>query len=220
VAALDIDFANWEFEPQEGLTIYRADLTSPRSIDLEVGHAIDEMGRCDSVVAAAAVVDSIHRAENYPDSDWDYECAVNLGGAFRLARAAFPALRDSRDGRIIFVSSVAAESGLPGQVAYATSKAGLVGLAKTLASEWAQHNIAVNVLLPGMIETPKVLSLPGALRARLTAQTSTGQFATTSEVAAAIAFFLSPAARNITGTTLRIDGGYLLNNVALSAREL
>jgi NAD(P)-dependent dehydrogenase (short-subunit alcohol dehydrogenase family) len=216
VAALDNDFSSWDVAPDGDLVTVTVDLRSPGSISSAVDEAVGRLGGCDSVVAAAAVVDSVHRAEHVEDADWDLELEVNLGGSFRLARQAFPHLRDHGDGRVVFVSSVAATLGQPAQVAYSASKAGLLGLTKTLASEWAEHHILVNAVVPGMIETPKVAALPGRLRAALLARTPIGHFATPEEVAGAISFLLSPAARSMTGATIRMDGGFSLNGLALS----
>jgi 3-oxoacyl-[acyl-carrier protein] reductase len=89
-------------------------------------------------VANAGIVDTIHRAERFSEADWSRDIDTNLSGAFHVAQAAFPALAESGDGRVILISSVAAEIGIPGQVAYGASKAGLLGLARTLAAEWAR----------------------------------------------------------------------------------
>jgi NAD(P)-dependent dehydrogenase (short-subunit alcohol dehydrogenase family) len=99
---------------------------------------------------------------------------------------------------------------LPGQAAYAASKAGLLGLAKTLAAEWAPHGIRCNVVLPGMIETPKVAALPAGLKAGLLRAVAVGRFGTTAELAGVIAFLLSPAAGYMTGELVHVDGGLRL----------
>jgi NAD(P)-dependent dehydrogenase (short-subunit alcohol dehydrogenase family) len=216
VAALDVDFSNWDVPRHAHLSIHEIDLTSARAVDAAVVDAVDVMKGCDSIVAAAADVGTLHRAEAFPDSDWDHELSVNLSGAFRLVRSSFPYLRDSKDGRIVFVSSSAALFGQPAQCAYAASKAALLGLARTLAVEWGRHHILVNAVVPGIFETPKVSKLSEEVRSRVLEKTSLNHFATTGEVAGAIAFLLSPAARSITGSTVQIDGGFCLNDVALT----
>ena len=100
-----------------------------------MAHAIEALGGgCDAVIANAGIVDTIHRAERFSEEAWRGDLDTNLSGAFYVAQAAFEALAASGDGRVVLISSVAAEIGLPGQVAYGASKAGLVGLARTLAA--------------------------------------------------------------------------------------
>jgi NAD(P)-dependent dehydrogenase (short-subunit alcohol dehydrogenase family) len=93
-------------------------------------------------------------------------------------------------------------------VAYGASKAGLMGMARTLASEWAGHGIRCNVVMPGFIGTPKVLGMPAEVRTAVTGQVPLGRFGETAELAGAVAFLLSPAAAYITGAVLRVDGGF------------
>lgn len=109
------------------------------------------------------------------------------------------------------ISSVAAEQAIPGQVAYAASKAGLVGMARTLAAEWGGRGIRCNVIMPGFIATPKVLAMPDKVNRLATEQVPLGRFGQTDELAGAIAFLLSPAAAYINGAVLRVDGGYGLS---------
>src|SRR5437588_11871634 len=129
-----------------------------------VGHAVADvvaaLGGCDAVIANAGIVDTIHRAERFSEEAWRGDLDTNLSGAFYVAQAAFEALAASGDARVVLISSVAAETGLPGQVAYGASKAGLVGLARTLAGEWGPRGVRCNVVMPGMIATPKVVALP------------------------------------------------------------
>ena len=135
-----------------------------------VAQVIDTLGGCDAVVANAGVVDTIHRAERFSDEDWRKDLETNLSGAFYLVQAAFDALAASGDGRIVLISSVAAETAIPGQVAYGASKAGLVGMARTLAAEWASRGIRCNVVMPGFIATPKVRGMPPEVREAIVGQ--------------------------------------------------
>jgi 3-oxoacyl-[acyl-carrier protein] reductase len=178
--------------------------------------AIDALGGCDAVIANAGVVDTIHRAERFSASEWQGDLDANLSGTFHVIQAAFAALAAGGDGRIVVTSSVAAEIGLPGQVAYAASKAGLVGLARTLAAEWAPHGIRCNVVMPGMVATPKVQAMPAPLQAALTERIPLGRFAHASELAGVVSFLLSPAAAYITGAVLRVDGGLGLSTGAMT----
>jgi len=194
------------------------DVTSREDSDRGMAELIDGLGGCDAVVANAGVVDTIHRAERFPEEAWQGDLQANLTGQFHVARAAFEALRDSGDGRVVLVSSASAQTGLPGQVAYTAAKAGIVGMARTLAAEWAPQGIRVNVVMPGMINTPKTLALPEPVREMLAGSVPLGRFGEPSELAGAIAYLLSDAAAYVTGTVLRIDGGLGLNQVGLHRR--
>jgi NAD(P)-dependent dehydrogenase (short-subunit alcohol dehydrogenase family) len=173
--------------------------------------AIEALGGCDAVVANAGVVDTIHRAERFSDEEWRKDLETNLYGAFYFAQAAFESLAASGDGRVVVISSVAAEQAIPGQVAYAASKAGLVGMARTLAAEWAARGIRCNVIMPGFIATPKVVGMPDPVKEAAVSQIPLGRFGETDELAGAVTFLLSPAAAYISGAVLRVDGGYGLS---------
>ncbi len=184
------------------------DVRDRAAVQQGIGHAIEHLGGCDALVANAGIVDTIHRAERFPEAAWRQDLEVNLYGAFHVVQAAFEALADSGDARVVLISSVAAEIGLPGQVAYGASKAGLVGMARTLAAEWAPKGIRCNVVMPGMIATPKVQAMPGPLQQRLHRMIPLGRFGAVEELAGTVAFLLSPAAAYITGAVLRVDGGF------------
>ena len=181
-----------------------------------VAEALTALGGCDAVIANAGIVDTIHRAERFPDEDWRRDLETNLYGAFYVAQAAFAALAASGDGRLVMISSVAAEAGIPGQVAYGASKAGVVGMARTLAAEWASRGIRCNVVMPGFIATPKVLGMPARLKDALEASIPLRRFGAPDELAGVISFLLSPAAAYLTGAVLRVDGGLGLSGSALT----
>jgi 3-oxoacyl-[acyl-carrier protein] reductase len=193
------------------------DVRDRNAVAAGVAAAVESLGGgCDAVIANAGIVDTIHRAERFSDEEWRKDMEVNLYGAFYVAQAAFEALAEAGDARIVLVSSVGAELGIPGQVAYGASKAGVVGLARTLATEWAPRGIRCNVVMPGLIATPKVLGMPDAVKEAVTTSIPLGRFGATDELAGVVRFLLSPAAAYITGAVLRVDGGFGLSTAALT----
>jgi NAD(P)-dependent dehydrogenase (short-subunit alcohol dehydrogenase family) len=167
------------------------------------------------VVANAAIVDRIAPAEKLSEEGWRNEIEVNLTGVFLSLQPAIAGMRERGRGRIVAVSSTAATDGLAGQAAYAASKAGLLGLVRTLALELAADGITVNAVLPGMVATEKVEAMPAEVRDRALAAIPTGRFAMPEEVAAVIAFLCSDAASYVTGAAIPVDGGITLSNLTL-----
>ena len=192
------------------------DVRDRAAVEAGVAALVDRLGGCDALVACAGVVDTIHRSERFSEDAWRKDVDTNLTGTFNVVRALFEALRASRDGRVVVLSSASAETGLPGQVAYTAAKAGLVGMVRTLAAEWGRHGIRVNVVMPGLIATPKVRALPEPVRQGMSAALPLGRIGAPEEVAGTIAFLLSPAAAYTTGTVLRVDGGYGLTTASLA----
>jgi 3-oxoacyl-[acyl-carrier protein] reductase len=215
VAACDVPGAPLEDVSGASATV-AFDVRDRAAAQAGVSEAVTALGGCDAVVANAGIVDTIHRAERFAEDEWRKDIETNLYGSFYVVQAAFDALRDSGDGRIVFVSSVGAEVGIPGQVAYGASKAGVVGMARTLAAEWAPRGIRCNVVMPGLIATPKVLAMPDVVKSTVTAGIPLGRFGATEELAGVVGFLLSPAAAYITGAVLRVDGGFGLSTAALT----
>src|SRR5256886_9607606 len=154
--------------PGTGATI-AADLTDDGSARRAVADAVQRLGGLDALIGAAGVVDTIHRAETFPLNEFRGDIEASLVAQFTVAQAAFPALRAGYRPSIVFFSSVAAETGLPGQAGYAAAKAGVLGLTLSLAAEWGGAGIRVNAVVPRLVATPKVLGLPAAGRRRLLA---------------------------------------------------
>jgi 3-oxoacyl-[acyl-carrier protein] reductase len=141
------------------------------------------------------------------EDDWNAVLAVNLSGAWHLLKALTPHLRAAGDGSVVLVGSINGARGKVGQAAYAASKAGVVGLAKTAARELGRFGVRVNVVAPGFVETPMTEKLAAEFRQKALAETVIGRLAQPDDVAAAVVFLLSHAARHVTGHVLAVDGG-------------
>lgn len=141
------------------------------------------------------------------DEDWAKTLATNLSGAFYCARSASKIMMKSRYGRIVNVSSVVAQMGNAGQVPYVSSKAGLIGMTKSMAKELASRNITVNAITPGFIETDMTAALDQKLQEQMLSQIPLSRYGTADEVAALVAFLASADAAYITGQVVGINGG-------------
>jgi NAD(P)-dependent dehydrogenase (short-subunit alcohol dehydrogenase family) len=187
------------------------------TVDLTRDELPADLAEMDVCVSNAAITDTIAPAHRMTPDQWERDIAVNLTGAFRAVQACLPGMRERRHGRVIVISSGAARSGLPGQVAYSASKAGLLGMAKTLAAENVRHGITVNAVLPGMVATEKVRAMPPPVLERVTEALPAGRMAEPSEVAAVVAFLASGEAGYITGQEIGVDGGLGLNTMTLGS---
>lgn len=209
VAGLDVAFPDGA--GPAGLTL-EADVGDRAGGRGAVERLLSERGGLDWVVCAAGITrDAV--SWKMRDADWDDVLGVNLTGAFNVARAAAPALRQSGQGRLVFIGSINGLRGSFGQANYAAAKAGLVGLARALALELARDGVTVNVVAPGFIDTAMTRGLPERVRARALARTPLGRCGAASEVAAVVRFLCSEAAGFVTGAVLPVDGGQLLGGV-------
>jgi NAD(P)-dependent dehydrogenase (short-subunit alcohol dehydrogenase family) len=204
----------------DGHEVITADLSE--GCDLRFDVARDEIpreigaGEIDICVSNAAIVDTIAPAHGMTAEQWSGDIDVNLTGAFRVIQACLPGMRERRRGRIVAISSGAARDGLPGQAAYAASKAGILGLVRTVAAENVRRGITANAVLPGMVATEKVRAMPREILDRLDETLPAGRMASPAEVAGLVAFLTSEDAGYITGEAIAIDGGMGLNTMSLA----
>jgi NAD(P)-dependent dehydrogenase (short-subunit alcohol dehydrogenase family) len=188
--------------------------------DLEIDLSKDELpdlSDIDAIVSNAAITDTIAPAHKMSAEQWARDIDVNLSGAFRAVQACLAGMRKRRYGRIVVISSGAAVDGLPGQVAYSASKAGLLGMVKTLAAENAGRGITANAVLPGMVATEKVLAMPREILDRVEETLPAGRMAAPAEVAGLVAYLTSEDAGYVTGQQVGIDGGASLNTFTLGS---
>lgn len=184
----------------------RFDVADTAACASAVDEVIKAHGRLDVLVNNAGVaVDGL--VMRFKDEDWDRVMDTNLKGAFALVRAAARPMMKQRGGSIINVSSVVGEMGNAGQAAYAASKAGLIGLTKSVARELASRNIRCNAVTPGFIQTDMTAGLGDEVQKNLLAQVPLGRLGSAEDVAAAVLFLASDAAAYVTGETLKVNGG-------------
>ncbi len=194
-------------EPPEGLIGVRCEVTDTDSVDAAFTEAEEKLGGPIEVLVANAGVTRDGLLMRMSDEDWDTVIDTNLAGAFRCVRRASKGMIRMRRGRIILISSVVGLYGGPGQANYAASKAGLVGLARSVTRELGGRGITANVVAPGFIDTDMTAALPQDTRATYLKAIPAGRFATPEEVAATVRFLASPDAAYISGAVIPVDGG-------------
>jgi 3-oxoacyl-[acyl-carrier protein] reductase len=182
------------------------DVTDTPALEHLPGEVVSRHGRLDIIVSNAGITRDQLLMRMKRD-DWDAVLTTNLTATFTLAQAAMRPMLKQRAGRIIAITSVVGQMGNAGQVNYAASKAGLIGLVKALAREVASRQITVNAIAPGMIDTDMTRNVTDAARQELAAQIPLGRLGTPDDIAAAACFLASDEAAYITGHVLAVNGG-------------
>ena len=184
----------------------RADVRDHATASQVVADARAHFGRLDVLVCSAGVTADAP-TWRMSESAWDAVLAVNLKGAWNYNRAVAGLFREQRGGRIVNIASINGLRGKFGQANYAASKAGMIGMSKSLARELGKYGVNVNVVAPGLVTTPMTRSLPPEIVAAAVNETVLGHPCTPEACADVIAFLCSDAARHVTGVVLRVDGG-------------
>jgi NAD(P)-dependent dehydrogenase (short-subunit alcohol dehydrogenase family) len=219
-AAAGIGAAIAERLRSDGLEVTTLDRVEGCDLQLDLAEdELPDLGSMDVCVSNAAITDTIAPAHRMSPEQWSRDIDVNLTGAFRAIQACLPGMREREWGRIVAISSGAAKSGLRGQVAYSASKAGLLGMLKTLAAENAHHGITANAVLPGMVATEKVRAMPKEILERLAPMLPSGRMVEPAEIAATVAYLCSEEAAQVTGQEIAVDGGAGLNTFTLGSER-
>jgi 3-oxoacyl-[acyl-carrier protein] reductase len=186
--------------------VQTADLGDPAAAEALVKAAEEAMGRLDILVNNAGLTrDGL--ALRMKDEDWQQVLDVNLTAAFRLSRAALRGMMRRRAGRVVNITSTVGVTGNPGQANYAASKAGMIGMSKSLAAELASRGVTVNCLAPGFVATAMTDKLTDAQKEASAKAIPLGRFGTPEEIAAAVVYLASEEAAYVTGQTLHVNGG-------------
>lgn len=193
-------------EGPEGALTVRADVTDAASIDAAFTQVESELGPVEVVVANAGITKDTLLLRMTED-DFDSVVATNLGGAFRVVKRASKGMLRAKWGRVILISSVVGLFGSAGQINYSSSKAALVGFARSLTRELGARGITANVVAPGFIETDMTAALPEETQVEYKRSIPAGRYGSSAEVAGAVAWLASDDAAYISGAVIPVDGG-------------
>jgi 3-oxoacyl-[acyl-carrier protein] reductase len=185
----------------------KCDVTDTAQVEGVVSRTVEELGSVDILVNNAGTLDHVGQLENQIPELWERDLRVNLTGAFNCCRAVWPHMQERGWGRIVNMASVAGTLGGFGQASYATTKAGLLGLTKSLALEGARHGITVNAIVPGIIGTEAFHFGNALMNERMVKRTALRRPGEPQEIANAVAFLSSDLAAYITGVGLNVSGG-------------
>ncbi|MDQ2838062.1 MAG: 3-oxoacyl-ACP reductase FabG [Actinomycetota bacterium] len=190
----------------DGLFGVRCDVTDQQSVDSAFDTIEAELGKVEVLVSNAGITDDTLLMRMSEDS-FTRVVDANLTGAYRVAKRATAGMLRAKYGRMVFISSVVAFGGAPGQANYAASKAGLMGLARSIARELGSRNITANVVAPGFIDTDMTAVMTEARKADILSSVPAKRYGTPAEVAEVVRFLASDAAAYVNGTVLPVDGG-------------
>jgi NAD(P)-dependent dehydrogenase (short-subunit alcohol dehydrogenase family) len=197
---------------RDGMDVVTLDVAPGCTFEVDVVDGeLPPLDDIDVLVCNAALTTMFGAAHTFKLDRWQRDLDVNLTGTFRVVQACLPGMRARRFGRIVVISSTAAVHGMPAQVSYSTSKAGLLGLVKTVAAENVALGITCNAVLPGMTASSGILSMPQDIVDAWVAAMPTGELVATEDIAGAVAFFAGAQAAKVTGQELTVDGGAALN---------
>jgi len=187
------------------------DVTDSESVNSAIASIEKRFGRIDVLVANAGITkDGL--VMRMSDADFDSVIDTNLNGAFRVARACTRGMMKQKSGRMIFIGSVVGMLGSAGQVNYAATKSGLIGMARSFARELGSRGITANVVAPGFVNTDMTAVLDENRKAEIVAAVPLGRFCTADEIAGVVAFLASPEAAYISGAVIPVDGGLGMGN--------
>jgi NAD(P)-dependent dehydrogenase (short-subunit alcohol dehydrogenase family) len=189
--------------------VVAVDVSNPGQVELGVAECQRELGPIDVLVNNAGIVNNIAPIAQMDPDAWAHELGVNLTGAFHCVRVVAPGMASRGFGRVINIASIAARVPSLGQPAYSASKAGLVAFTQSVAQEFGRAGVTANAVLPGLIGTPLVRSMPEPIRDGIVAQTAVGRLGEPKDIGSLVAYLASPAAGFITATAIPCDGGYL-----------
>jgi len=184
------------------------DVASRPSVENAYEAAVARLGSPDILVNAAGIVNNIAPIADMPLERWDRELAVNLTGTFNCVQVIIPSMASRRWGRIVNIASIAAERPGLSQPGYSASKSGLLGLTRSIAQEFGTHGITCNAIMPGLIGTPLVHSMPEHLRDAIVSSTPVGRLGEPRDIGHLAAFLASPEAGFISAAAIPCDGGY------------
>jgi NAD(P)-dependent dehydrogenase (short-subunit alcohol dehydrogenase family) len=187
----------------------QVDVSDAESVRAAAAACESELGPVDVLVNNAGIVNNIASLEQMTAEAWEQELRVNLTGAFHCVQATVPGMAARGWGRVVNIASIAARLPTLGQPAYAASKAGLVALTQSTAQEFGGRGVTANAVLPGLIATPLVLSMPEHLRTGIVHQVPVGRLGEPDDIGELVAFLASPAASFVSATAIPCDGGFL-----------
>ncbi len=212
VAVVDLDLANAEAAAAEvggGAKGFQANVAQAADVESVVAAIERDLGPIDVLVNNAGITRD-NLLARLTEADWDAVLSVNLKAAFLTMKTVTRGMMKRRSGRVVNIASVVGVVGNKGQANYSASKAGLIGLTKTVAKELASRNVLVNAVAPGVIEPDMTAALPPQARQALSARIALGRLGTPADIASVVAFLASEGASYITGQVIVVDGGMVM----------